>query len=261
MSSASTELRRAINTSHQTIDRPDDSQEIFNTWWALVICERSNFCEVTVNEQPLVTLMSKDDSKLPMEIRRGISSDVEAHSSISNLFVNNIEGFSRAAQATWLVDKVLMAFKVPNTTSRLNELRDLDAISQEFLGQLLQQHPGSGGIMCEAISITLRMLFKLHDHILHQIPYDCKGDEQVLETSRMQSRAALHAATKMVVEIAQAHENASSSTFSLFTIAPSYMYLLRVGLKNIQEQTVEEKSAWLESAEWRLRSELGRFET
>lgn len=106
-----------------------------------------------------------------------------------------------------------------------------------------------------------RMLFKLHDHILHQIPYDCKGDEQVLETSRMQSRAALHAATKMVVEIAQAHENASSSAFSLFTIAPSYMYLIRVGLKNIQEQIVEEKSAWLEIAEGRLRSELGRFET
>ncbi|KAF0327759.1 transcription factor gsfR2 [Colletotrichum asianum] len=250
-----------IHANYQTTDRHGESQEIFNTWWALVICERSIFCEVTVDEQPLVTLMPKDDSDLPVEIRCGNWSDVKTQCSVSSLSVNNIEGFGRVAQATWLVNKVLMAFKVSNTTSRLTQLRDLDATSQGFLAQLLQQHPGSGGIMCEAISITLRMLFKLHDHMLHQIPNDCNDDESVLETWRMQSRAALRAATKMVVEIAQAHENASSSAFSFFTIAPSYSYILRVGIKNLHQQVEEGKCDWLKSAEGRLRSELGRFET
>ncbi|KAF4930627.1 hypothetical protein CGCVW01_v000803 [Colletotrichum viniferum] len=235
--------------------------KIFNTWWALVICERSIFCEVTVDEQPLVTLMPKDDSNLPVEIRCGNWSDVKSQCSVSSLSVNSIKGFGRVAQATWLVNRVLMAFKVSNTTSRLTQLRTLDATSQGFLAQLLQQHPGSGGIMCEAISITLRMLFKLHNHILHQIPNDCNDDEPVLKTWRVQSRAALRAATKMVVEIARAHENASSSAFSFFTIAPSYSYLLRVGLKNLHQQIEEGRCDWLESAEGRLRSELGRFET
>ncbi|KAF5523407.1 hypothetical protein CGCA056_v005771 [Colletotrichum aenigma] len=235
--------------------------KIFNTWWALVICERSIFCEVTVDEQPLVTLMPKDDSNLPVEIRHGSWTDVKTQCSVSSLSMNSIEGFGRVAQATWLVNKVLMAFKVSNTASHLSQLRDLDAISQEFLAQLLQQHPGSGGIMCEAVSIILRMLFKLHDHILHHIPKNCNGDEPVLETWRMQSRAALRAATKMVVEIAQAHENASSSAFSFFTIAPSYSYLFRVSLKNLHEQIEEGNCDWLESAEGRLRSELSRFET
>ncbi|CAJ2511203.1 Uu.00g068280.m01.CDS01 [Anthostomella pinea] len=190
-----------------------EKEEAANTWWALVICERMIAFEVTVPEQPLVTLAPSEDARLPTEPEVLDRSDVLDRSSICNvvvssLFTIEVGGFGRAAQAASLADRVIQAFSIADLRSRLVHLDALDSALQSFLTTVLSQCHGQWGIYCAAIALAIRTIFALHWHIL-----DLPGEEIVNANYRSpekwfsSSHASLQTASRMSVDIADYHES------------------------------------------------------
>ncbi|KAI1501366.1 hypothetical protein F5X99DRAFT_383010 [Biscogniauxia marginata] len=234
-----------------------EAKEAANTWWGIIICERTFFCEVTVSEQPLVTVIPDGDVLLPtepeiLEQTEFLGPNLIPRVTVSGLSSVDVGGFGRAAQAAWLLDQTLSGFKNPSLDSKLGQLEALDSTFQTFLGVLMQQSAGKVGVFCEAIAITIRALFTLHWHLPSQSPHAIHFTYPSLETWSSRSDAALDTATKMVLDVVEVHD-----TFD-FT-APSYSSMVRAALKHIHGKTKWEDDSWLRSAEERLRTSLNQF--
>lgn len=120
---------------------------------------------MAVPEQPLVTVIPNGDSLLPTEPEileqaefRG--PNIIPQVSVSSLSSVDIGGFGRAAQAAWLLDQVLNGFKIQSFDSKLSQLEALDSTFQTFLGVLMQQSGGKVGKFCEAVAITIRLVYE-----------------------------------------------------------------------------------------------------
>ncbi|RYP54700.1 hypothetical protein DL769_010305 [Monosporascus sp. CRB-8-3] len=233
-------------------------KEAANTWWGIIVCERTIFCEVSVSDQPLVTVMPGGDAQLPTEpdfLEQSEYLDPESipYIPVSSLSSVGVGGFGRAAQAAWLLAQVLKCFEIESLDSRTIQLQDLDTTLQAFLGVLIQPCSGTGAVFCEAIAITIRALFTLHWHILSQsTPPIVSAKYQSLEKWCNRSQAALDTVAKMVVDVVEAHEN-------LEFVAPSYSYIIRAALKHIYGKTEWKDESWLRGAEERLRTSLDQF--
>ncbi|KAI2622107.1 hypothetical protein GGS26DRAFT_247208 [Hypomontagnella submonticulosa] len=234
-----------------------EAKEAANTWWGIIICERTFFCEVAVPEQPLVTVIPNGDSLLPTEPEileqaefRG--PNIIPQVSVSSLSSVDIGGFGRAAQAAWLLDQVLNGFKIQSFDSKLSQLEALDSTFQTFLGVLMQQSGGKVGKFCEAVAITIRALFTLHWHLSNQPQYGVHLTNPSLEDWLSRSDVALDTVTKMVLDIIDAH-NALNIT------APSYSFIIQAALKYVRAKPSWKNDGWLQSTEERLRTSLDQF--
>ncbi|KAF2198505.1 hypothetical protein GQ43DRAFT_474482 [Delitschia confertaspora ATCC 74209] len=239
-------------------------QEAANTWWGIIIWERTFFCDVTVAEQPLVSRMSGGDARLPIE--SGILEQVEflggesvPYVPVSYISAVDVGSFGRNAQAAWLLDQVLKVSDISNVDTRMFQLQGLDTTLQTFLAALMQQCEGgqTDRYFCEAIAISIRALFTLHWHILDLFSGLADEQYQALQ-DWCKSHAALNTTTKIVVDVVEAHEGDHASVTSAYT-APSYPYLIRAALQHIYKKNGWEEDAWLRSAEERLRTSLNRF--
>lgn len=119
---------------------------------------------MTTAEQPLLTVILGGDARLPTEastLEQSGLLDPESVSyvPVSCLSTTDAGGFARAAQASWLLDQVLKSFEFGSLDLKLNQLQGLDASLQSFLGTLMQQCSGKGGAFCEAIAISIRLVY------------------------------------------------------------------------------------------------------
>jgi hypothetical protein len=90
-------------------------------------------CEQTLVDQPLL-------SKMP---------DITLTSSAQ-------DGFHQAAQAAWLLDRVLDTLSTPESEDRHMRLRGLDFTLQRFLTIMTEPSSGASTVFCWAISIAIR---------------------------------------------------------------------------------------------------------
>lgn len=126
------------------------------------LCNRTFFCDVICSEQPLVTVISDKEARLPFELEdltqeEGVLYDTLPDLTVSCLTSPKIGGFGRVAQAAFLLDEVLKALSTKSVDSRLVKLDALDAALQKFLAVVMQQcHEVMGGFFCGAIALAIR---------------------------------------------------------------------------------------------------------
>ncbi|KAL5342700.1 hypothetical protein BJX70DRAFT_409687 [Aspergillus crustosus] len=131
-----------------------------------------------------------------------------------------LSGFRHAAQATCLLDQVLQTTLSPEPDFQ----GQLDQSLQTFLAQMMHQFPIATEGNCGAIAIAIRALFLLHRRILGTPGYDAETHHT--------SHAALETVSKIVVDIALAHQELS--TPQLATLPPSCLYIIRAALALMQ---------------------------
>ncbi len=95
----------------------------------------------------------------------------------------------------------------------------------------------------------------LHWHILEQPPQITSVKFKSTEEWRKNSQAALDTVTKMVIDIADSHEN--MVPYPINSLTPSYAYILRAALKHVRGSTWRQ-NVWPRDAEERLQSSLDR---
>ncbi|KAH6617167.1 hypothetical protein F5144DRAFT_585644 [Chaetomium tenue] len=240
------------------------AEEAANTWWGLIIFERTIFCDVTVPEQPLLAVIPSANARLPSEPAALTQAGAPGPCPRSNITVSSetslmsegVGGFGRAAQAALLLDRVLRSFQISSLDDRLVHLDGLDSALQTFLTVVLQQSHGEPGPFCAAISLALRALFTLHLHILDQPPQPVSAKFKSLDEWCGGSQAALDTITKMVVDIADSHEHVPTERMD--SLPPSFCYTVLSALRHIRAKS--RADTWLQEAEERLRVSLYRFD-
>ncbi|KAJ0418605.1 hypothetical protein BJY00DRAFT_314756 [Aspergillus carlsbadensis] len=193
-----------------TVERNDGSvDEHANTWWAMLIYERMFICEQTVIDQlpvspmPEITLTS---------------------------FAPDQCAFYQAAQAAWLLDRVLGTLSAPDSEDRHTRLQGLDLKLQTFLSLIIGPSIGPSTVYCWAISVAIRALFLLHGRVL-----DHQQDSN--ERSANNSHVALDTLTRIVLDIADLHQQLSPDQVE--ALPPSCGYIIRAALENIQHRSLE----------------------
>ncbi|KAN0096723.1 hypothetical protein V8E51_015528 [Hyaloscypha variabilis] len=223
------------------------AEEAANTWWGIIICERTFFCEEAVSDQPLVTIFPGGDSQLPIEPQVLDQLDVLDPQSLPKIPLScltspKVGGFGRTAQAACLLDQVLKGFDIPEINSRLLLLDRLDTNIQAFLSLVIPQCPGQAGVFCAAINIAIRS----------PAPQIVRANFKPLEDWHKQSQQALDTVTKMVLDIAETLVTSSPANQGTQTIDGMPPIHIR---SSAQRQDV----GWLGSAEDVLRMSLDRY--
>lgn len=114
------------------------------------------YCDVTVPEQPLITLFPDYELQAPTEPDVLEKGESLPQVPVCCLTAVDIGGFGRSAQAAWLLDQVLGSFKVANWDARVRQLDALDRDLQAFLAMLIQPGCVGKGAVCETIAIGIR---------------------------------------------------------------------------------------------------------
>ncbi|KAJ5521273.1 hypothetical protein N7527_005388 [Penicillium freii] len=114
-----------------------------------------------------------------------------------------VGGFGRSAQAAWLLDGVLRGLSMTDPDQKRAHLTECDRKLQSFLAVVMQQHGGKYGIFCVSIALTIRALFLLHWNLLGS---PIRVSPRVYDSSNS-SHQTLDTITKMVIDIATAHEH------------------------------------------------------
>ncbi|PLB53964.1 hypothetical protein P170DRAFT_504829 [Aspergillus steynii IBT 23096] len=228
--------------------------EAVNTWWGIVICERTFFCEVGFQEQPLITTIP-NDAILPS----GTGDQGQDGSPLSYLTTTaiypggNSSGFDRSVQAVWLLDKVIRSFEIPDLDSKLVQLQTLDNNIQGFLTELMRQCYSQEitSEYCQSIAITIRTLLKLHSHVIEQLGHVPVSQDPTLQSRYQKSQAALDTIAQMVLDIIEIHHTPPPDI-----IPPSFSYMTRAALAYVREQKDWQTDSKLHSAEERMRESL-----
>ncbi|CAH0051974.1 unnamed protein product [Clonostachys solani] len=259
--------------SHEHItSRNSDSQSLFqeeeaaNTWWGIVICERTFFCELESNSQPLLSVFPAGDSRLPIESRILDQLDILEHRSLPNIPLScltfpNLGGFGRMAQATCFLDQLRKAFEVDDIDSRLLLLSRLDTNIQAFLSLVMPQCQEEPGIYCSAMNITIRTLFILHWHIITQLEV-CAPRYESKDVWLVRSHEALETVAKMVIDIADlllATPVQGTTMYMVDTMPPQYPYIARAVLGYLHTRKSTEESDWSKKAREILQIWLDKY--
>lgn len=242
-------------------------EEAANTWWGIVICERTFFSDVTVSDQPLLTVFPGGDARLPIEPEVLDQLDILDPQSLPNIPLScltspKVRGFGRTAQASCLLDQVLKCFETPDIDSRLLQLDRIDTNIQEFLSLVMPQCPGQLGIFCASINIAIRALFTLHWHILAQHSQVVRANFKSLDEWHKSSQDALDTVTKMVVDTAEcliAMSPTNTTTQMIDAMPPMYPYVARAALRHIRRRSQREEVSWLRSAEDVIQPSLDKY--
>ncbi|KAI0859643.1 hypothetical protein F4860DRAFT_481723 [Xylaria cubensis] len=235
-------------------------EEAANTWWGIIICERTFLCEATTSDQPPIAMIPSGHPRLPTEPEILESSNFDyltssSGTALTDLGAVDVRGFGRAAQTAWLVDQVLNSYNIANFNARLSRLVVLDESIQAFLSSLMQQCQGEGGVFCEAIALTIRLLYNLHWHILDT---EAEGENADLLTERLKhSRVALQVITNIVLDIVGTHDTPAPCLFQ--SVSSTYSYMIRAALNHVHSRTQWKGDNALQDIEGRLRVSLDRF--
>ncbi|KAJ3533842.1 hypothetical protein NM208_g7800 [Fusarium decemcellulare] len=237
-------------------------EEAANTWWALIICERAFFHELTTPEQPLITRILGGDVELPTEpafLEQSSlgGSEPKSHLTISSLKSAEVGAFGRVAQAAWLHDEILKASDISSPDSRLRMLQSLDSDLQALLVAIMQLYDGRGSVLCQTIAATIRSLFTLHWRILDEPTNNIK--DQPAEEWRKRSQIALGTATKLVLDVAESNCALNPGVYPFSSISLGYSYMIQAALTHIYGKPGWKDDDWLSSAEQQLRSTLSQY--
>jgi hypothetical protein len=117
--------------------------------------------EVTVSNQPLITVLPSGDDRLPIELHVLDQLDILDPQSLPNISVScltslAIGGFGRSAQAICLLDQVVRGFDTPDIDAKLLLLDRLDNNIQAFLSLVSPQCQGQSGAFCASMNIGIR---------------------------------------------------------------------------------------------------------
>ncbi|CAG9988225.1 unnamed protein product [Clonostachys byssicola] len=252
--------------------RNSDSQCLFqeeeaaNTWWGIVICERTFFCELETNSQPLLSVFPAGDARLPIESQVLDQLDILEHGSLPNIPLScltfpNLGGFSRMAQATYFLDQLRKAFEVDDIDSRLLLLSRLDTNIQAFLSLVMPQCQEEPGIYCSAMNITIRTLFILHWHIITQLEV-CAPRYEPRDVWLARSHEALETVAKMVIDIADlllATPVQGTTMYMVDTMPPQYPYIARAVLGYLRTRKCTEEPEWSKKAREILQMWLDKY--
>jgi hypothetical protein len=126
-------------------------------------CDSTIFCEVTVPEQPLLTVVPGANARLPSEPEalaqvNGPDLGLRPNFTVSSPTSEEVGGFGRAAQAALLLDQVLRSFQTSSLDDRLVQLEGLDTALQTFLAVVMQQGHDKPSSFCGAIALAIRSI-------------------------------------------------------------------------------------------------------
>ncbi|KAJ5238767.1 hypothetical protein N7468_003386 [Penicillium chermesinum] len=197
------------------------AEEEANTWWGILITERTVLCELSDFTIPLSTSMPSADAQLP--------SDPSTTDPL-----DDAGGFACVAQGALLLDQVISAFQIADADARLNRLNGLHHALRTVLGTVLEQSNHAMGAYCTANSLLIRTMYLLHWHILHHASRMTTFKYKSQEEWCRSSSAALDTATKMVEDIAVSQNIYS---FHMMDGLPSSCrYLLRAAIEHIDRE-------------------------
>jgi hypothetical protein len=136
--------------------------EPWNTWWAIVIFERIFYCESGLNDIPLVTVLPDATDLLPHEV-----GDCDREPSLNPGFrvapvsQLGVGCLGRAAQAAYLLDRVIQTIKATSTTTadRIANLIYLDGELQRLLSVTMNKCYGLSGGHCGAVGASIRFVY------------------------------------------------------------------------------------------------------
>jgi hypothetical protein len=131
--------------------------EGWNTWWAVRIFERVFYCETSFPEVPLVTPAPEGEDVLPHEV------DVDKWEQrmdwsdpVAPVRVVSSGCLARAAQAGYLLDRVIKATRSTSASDCVAALINLDGELQFLLSVTMDKCHGRRGGHCGAIGISIR---------------------------------------------------------------------------------------------------------
>lgn len=141
---------------HQKPERPGWS-EAWNTWWAIRIFERIFYCETTLTDLPLITSAPDEADLLPYEV-----GDTECNErlkpsyQVAPVSIVGVGCLGRAAQAAYLLDRVIQTMKTTAAVNRISSLIVLDSEIQRLLSATMNMCHGKRGGNCGAVGILIR---------------------------------------------------------------------------------------------------------
>ncbi|KAJ5925396.1 hypothetical protein N7454_008035 [Penicillium verhagenii] len=140
-------------------------EEEINTWWGIRICERTFLCDVAVVDQPLGSLISAENDRLPLHPsildQPNPAAELVPRSTVGALDSSGVSGFGRSAQAAWLLDGVLQGLSMTDPDRKNAHLTECDQKLQSFLAVMMQENGGNYGELCTPIALTIRFVFIL----------------------------------------------------------------------------------------------------
>ncbi|CAH0052333.1 unnamed protein product [Clonostachys solani] len=240
--------------------QPEEAEPL-NTWWALIIWERTMMLEVTTKDQPFITSVPPENTALPTEpnsIDQGIP--VFSSTPVPKILVStphevHVGGFGRLAQAIMLVDQILKAFSICDVDARLSTLHNLNTSLQSFLEVVVKQHSGKPSSYCSAVVIAIRSLFSLHGHIIQLTSAEtAEGGRHADNTD---SFAAIRTGITMTLDIAEWHE--SRPPHMGLMLPPNYVYLLRATLSHMEHGSLSEDGNRAQDSRKCLERSLAQF--
>ena len=120
-------------------------------------------CEAAEAAQPLMTTSPSGRDRLPTEPGQMERFSIQSHDAsyeyipVEALTNQAVRPFGRAAQAAWLLDRVILAIRIPEIDpTRLDKLAEVGVCLRIFLDSTMQQCDTSEEQFCEAIAITIR---------------------------------------------------------------------------------------------------------
>ncbi|KAJ5577691.1 uncharacterized protein N7459_006655 [Penicillium hispanicum] len=234
------------------------TEEEANTWWGIIICERTFFCELDDFQQPFTTKVPSREAPLPTEPGGADHSVPKSHiphdsTDTSTQYDNG--GFASVAQAAWLLDQVFKILEIPDLDLRLIQLDGLDHTLRSFLAVIMEEARGRWGSFCAANAIIERALFILHWHILAQVPHMGYCKHKSREQWRESSLAALDTLVTMTKDVTASQDTIPLSLVDI--LPPSCAYIILASLRHIENAQVKRRG-W-SAAEKQLRSSLQKF--
>ncbi|KAF2134690.1 hypothetical protein P153DRAFT_7496 [Dothidotthia symphoricarpi CBS 119687] len=221
--------------------------EAWNTWWAIRIFERIFYCETSLTGLPLISSAPNEADLLPYELGDATCEDrSELSYSVAPVKLMGVGCLGRAAQATYLLDRVFQTIKNTATTDKISSLVDIDSELQRLLSATMDRCHGYRGGHCGAVSILIRALFLLHQHIL-QLDTTSIGSQW-----REYSEAALDTVVQMVLDIARSHRVYHGANIDI--ISPACNYVVRHTLQYFYEKRGGDSNAWFQDSDTLRRS-------
>ncbi|KAJ5785779.1 uncharacterized protein N7503_010991 [Penicillium pulvis] len=125
------------------------AEEEGNTWWGIVACERTIYCEIVDSRQPFASRVPPREAPLPTE---PTLQSIAGFNSTSG----TIGGFACMAQAVWLLDEVFRAIEVTDLDARLTQLDGLTHTLLTVLAVVMDKDQGAWGSFCAANTMIIR---------------------------------------------------------------------------------------------------------
>ncbi|KAF2878214.1 hypothetical protein BDV95DRAFT_15516 [Massariosphaeria phaeospora] len=235
---------------HQKPENPGWN-EAWNTWWAIRIFERVFYCETTLTDLPLISSPPAEAELLPCE-SRDFEGEENPILSCQGFPVNlvGIGCFGRAAQATYLLDRVIQMIKCTEPTDLKSRIVALDQKLLRLLATTMDRCHDHRRGHCGAVCISIRALFILHQHVLHL------NTTHIASECRQHSQSALDTVTQMILDIARNHHRIHGPDVD--AISPVYNYIVRHTLQYLYEKRYPDSDAWFQESDT-LRQSLAKL--